>query len=247
MANPVDDRVRMLLTGTSIVVTRPRHQQTELVAALGGAGANVVSMPLIEIVEDEDGIEALRSLLVDAESISWVVVSSPNGARVVSMLHEEGCPLPPVAVIGAATAEAIGHSVDLVSRRANAASLVEDFPAGRGRVIVVQGERADDTLASGMASKGWDVTRCNVYRTLDASPGPEELQQAAACDAVVLASGSAVANWVRLIGADFAGAVVVIGPATQSAAETAGLVVAAVASEPSPAGIVEALCSALSP
>jgi len=237
----------MLLTGSSVAVTRPRHQQTELVDALDAAGARVVSIPLIEIVEDEDGIETLRTMLDDAESVSWVVVSSPNGARVVSMLHEEGCPLPPVAVIGTATAEAIGHSVELVSRRANAASLVEDFPAGEGRVIVVQGERADDTLTAGLTSKGWHATRCNVYRTLDASPGAAELEAATDCDAVVLASGSAVTNWVRLVGADYAGAIVVIGPATRSAAETAGLVVAAVASEPSPAGIVEALGSALSP
>ena len=237
----------MSLTGSRVAVTRPRHQQTELVAALDAAGAHVVSMPLIDIVEDQDGINSLRSMLVDVDSISWVVVSSPNGARVVSMLHEEGCPLPPVAVIGAATAEAIGHSVDLVSRRANATSLVDDFPIGEGRVIVVQGERADDILTTGLTAKGWAVTRCNVYRTLDASPDEDELEEAMRCDAVVLASGSAVANWVRLVGADFAGAVVVIGPATQSAAETAGLVVAAVASEPSPAGIVEALGSALSP
>lgn len=247
MSNPKDESADMPLTGTRVVVTRPRHQQTELIAALDASGAEVVSMPLIEIVEDADGIELLKSLLVDAESVSWVVVSSPNGARVVSMLHEEGLPLPSVAVIGAATAEAIGHCVDLVSRRANAASLVEDFPVGQGRVIVVQGERADDTLASGVSSKGWDVTRCNVYRTLDASPVAHERERAAECDAVVLASGSAVANWVRVIGDDFAGAVVVIGPATHAAAEEAGLEVTAVASEPSPAGIVEALCFALSP
>lgn len=237
----------MLLTGLSVVVTRPRHQQTELVAALGEAGARVVSMPLIDIVEDHDGIESLKSMLADADSISWVVVSSPNGARVVSMLHEAGCPLPPVAVIGTATAEAIGHSVDLVSRRANAASLVDDFPVGDGRVVVVQGERADDALTNGLTAKGWRATRCNVYRTLDASPDEDALKAAAQCDAVVLASGSAVSNWVRLIGTDFRGAVVVIGPATQSTAETAGLVVSAVAHEPTAVGIVDALCSALSP
>lgn len=247
MSDPADERRRMLLSGSYVAVTRPRHQQTELVNALVAAGAHVVSMPLIEIVEHHEGIESLRGLLVDAETVSWVVVSSPNGARVVAMLHEEGCSLPPVAVVGAATADAIGHSVDFVSRRASAASLVEEFPAGRGRVIVVQGERADDTLAAGLQEKGWDVVRCNVYRTLDSSPDPDELHEAAECDAVVLASGSAVSNWVRLLGADFAGAVVVIGPVTQSAAEAAGLVVAAVAHEPSPAGIVDALCSALSP
>ena len=247
MSDPGDERIRKLLSGSCVVVTRPRHQQAELVDALSVAGAHVVSMPLIEIVEHHEGIETLRSLLVEADTFSWVVVSSPNGARVLSVLHEEGCPLPPVAVIGTATADAIGHSVDFISHRASAASLVDEFPTGHGRVIVVQGERADDTLAVGLRDKGWDVVRCNVYRTLDSSPGRDELREAAECDAVVLASGSAVSNWVRLVGADFAGAVVVIGPVTQAAAESAGLVVAAVANEPSSAGIVDALCSALSP
>jgi uroporphyrinogen-III synthase len=247
MAIDGGDRVSALLAGRLVVVTRPRHQQEQLTTALVAAGAQVVSMPLIEIVESRDGIAALRRLLGEADTIAWVVVSSPNGARVVAMLHEEGCSLPPVAVIGEATAEAIGHAVDLVSHRANAASLVEVFPVGSGRVVVVQGERADETLITGLTAKGWDVSRCDVYRTLDASPSAEELDTATACDAVVLASGSAVANWVRLIGVGFEGEVVVIGPVTRAAAEAAGLVVAATAEEPSASGIVEALCSALSP
>lgn len=246
MSTTGDDRTAPL-AGMSVVVTRPRHQQTELVNALVEAGADVVTMPLIEIVENHEGIETLRRVLVDADALSWIVVSSPNGARVVAMLHEEGCSLPPIAVIGSATADAVGHSVDLISHRANAASLVEDFPIGAGRVVVVQGERADETLSGGLAAKGWDVVRCDVYRTLDASPDADELNEAIACDAVVLASGSAAANWARLVGADFPGAVVVIGPATESAAESLGLVVAATAQEPSPAGILGALRSVFSP
>lgn len=241
------ERLATVLAGRRVVVTRPRHQQGELVDALDGVGADVVSMPLIEIVESATGIDDLRRSLDDADSIAWITVSSPNGARVVAMLHEEGCSLPPIAAVGEATAHAIGHSVDLVSHRANAASLVDDFPAGNGRVVVVQGERADATLTTGLAAKGWTVSRCNVYRTLDASPSDDEVRDASQCDAVVLASASAAANWARLVGADFAGSVVVIGPTTKSAAEAAGLVVAAMADEPNIAGILEALCSALSP
>lgn len=242
-----NERLSTVLAGRSVAVTRPRHQQGELVDALADVGAIVVSMPLIEIVESASGIEDLRRNLDDADSIAWITVSSPNGARVVAMLHEEGCSLPPIAAVGEATAHAIGHSVDLVSRRANAASLVDDFPAGNGRVVVVQGERADATLTTGLAAKGWSVSRCNVYRTLDTSPSDDEVRDASQCDAVVLASASAASNWARLVGADFAGSVVVIGPATKSAAEAAGLVVSATADEPSIAGILEALCSALSP
>lgn len=235
------------LVGRQVVVTRPRHQQGELTDALARAGAEVISMPLIDIVEVPSGIASLRLQLADAENIAWIVVSSPNGARVVAALHEGGCALPAVAAIGEATADAIGHAVDFVSRRANAASLVDEFPIGDGRVVVVQGERADSTLADGLADKGWTVLRCNVYRTIDTEPTDEELTRARAADAVVFASGSAATNWARLVGPTFDGVIVVIGPVTKTAAESAGLVVGAMADEASVAGIVGALASTFSP
>ena len=235
------------LSGRRVVVTRPRHQQVELTQMLVAAGADVVGLPLIEIVEVRDGVHDLRSELADADAVAWLVVSSPNGARVVAALHEEGCAMPPVAAIGDSTAEAIGHAVDFVSRRANAASLVEEFPSGDGRVIVVQGERADATLVDGLTAKGWRVTRCDVYRTVDTEPSSEELESAASADAIVFASGSAAENWVRLVGAGFAGVVVVIGPVTKTAAEAAGLRVDAMAAEPSVEGLVAVLAASLAP
>lgn len=236
-----------VLSGRRVVVTRPRHQQVELTETLVAEGADVVSLPLIEIVEVRDGVQRLRGELADADAIAWLVVSSPNGARAVAVLHEEGCAMPPVAAIGESTAEAIGHAVDFVSRRANAASLVEEFPPGDGRVIVVQGERADTTLVDGLTAKGWRVTRCNVYRTVDTEPSSAELASAASADAIVFASGSAAENWARLVGAGFAGVVVVIGPVTKSAAEAVGLRVDAMAAEPSVEGLVAVLAATLSP
>ncbi len=235
------------LTGRRVVITRPRHQQDELAGALSAAGADVVRLSLIDIVEVRGGVEDLRSELADADAIAWLVVSSPNGARVVAALHEEGCAMPSVAVIGESTARVIGHAVDLVSRRANAASLVAEFPTGEGRVVVVQGVRADTTLVDGLTAKGWRVTRCDVYETVNTAPSADDLARAASADAIVFASGSAAENWSRQSGADFEGVVVVIGPVTKTAAESVGLRVDAVAAEPSVEGLVAVLASTLSP
>jgi uroporphyrinogen-III synthase len=124
---------------------------------------------------------------------------------------------------------------------------VEEFPTGTGRVVVVQGERADGTLSDGLTMKGWCVTRCDVYRTIDTEPASNDLARAVSADAVVFASGSAAENWMRLVGPAFDGAVVVIGPVTKSAAEAVGLRVDATAEEASVAGIVTVLASTLSP
>ena len=236
-----------VLIDKRVVVTRPVHQQSDLVEALHIEGAIPVPLPLIDIVEIPAGVSDLRSLLADAENLSWIVVTSPNGARVVSMLHEDGCVLPPVAALGAATAEAIGHSVEFISSRAVAAALVDEFPNGIGSVVVVQGDLADPTLTSGLAAKGWNVNRCDVYRTIDTEPTHDELSDALDADAVVLASGSAARNWARLTGGDFTGEVVVIGPVTAAAAHEAGLHVSAVADTPTVPGMIDALAAALSP
>lgn len=235
------------LLGARVVVTRPRHQQGELVSALHDQGAEPITLPMIDIVEVPSGVAELRLLLERADELSWLVVTSPNGARVVSILHEEGCALPPIAALGTATADAIGHPVEFVSHRATAASLVDDFPEGAGLVVVVQGDLADETLSAGLAAKGWAVRRCNVYRTVDTAPDDEDLRVALNADAVVLASGSAARNWARLVADEFSGVVVVIGPVTAAVAQEVGLVVSAVAEEPTVEGLVSALGSALSP
>lgn len=236
-----------VLAGQRIVVTRPLHQQTELIDALRNDGAEPITLPMIDIVEVPAGVDELRNLLADAENLSWLVVTSPNGARVVSLLHEDGCALPPIAALGPATADAIGHSVEFVSSRAVAAALVDEFPRGSGSVVVVQGDRADDTLSTGLVDKGWTIHRCDVYRTVDTNPTHDEMAEALDADAVVLASGSAARNWVRLADDAFAGVVVAIGPVTAAAAAEVGLHVSAVADSPTVSGLIDALTSALSP
>lgn len=235
------------LVGSHVVITRPRHQQGELAQALIACGAAPIEVPMIDIIEIPTGVAELRKILLDAEDLAWLVVTSPNGARIVSILHEEGCVLPPTAALGVATSEAVGFAVEFVSPRATAASMVEAFPSGTGSVVVVQGDLADDTLSIGLEGKGWSVQRCNVYRTVDTEPDGALIQDACGADAVILASGSAARNWARVVDGNFDGAIIAIGPITATAAHEVGLVVSAVAEEPTVAGLINALGSALSP
>lgn len=230
-----------MVNGRRVVVTRPRGQSEELADALRVAGAEPVELPMITIVTREEGVNALRASLGRVEEIDWLVVTSPNGARVVRTLHEDGVPLPSVAALGDATAATLGHDVEFVATRAIGSVLVDEFPSGTGHVVLVQGSLAEDTVVRGLTEKGWRVTRHDVYDTNDAVLDENDAARVAGADAVVFASGSAVRNWVRHFGPDFDGVVVVIGPVTQRVAEDEGMNVAAVADEPTPAGIVRAL------
>ena len=98
------DRVR-------VVVTRAIPQAAPLIAAIEDLGGEPVALPLLELVDAEDGGAALREAVNGASEADWLVVLSSNGA----VRLPEG-PFPgKVAAIAAGTARALdemGYSVD---------------------------------------------------------------------------------------------------------------------------------------
>lgn len=236
----MDDPVTGSLRGRSVVVTRSSRQNEALSRMLVERGATVVEMPLIGIVEPEDGGAARDGALATVGDFDWLVVTSPNGAeRVAAFLGDR--PRPRVAVVGAATESALGRRADLVPDRALADALVEGFPTGSGNVMVVQGELADDSLTEGLAAKGWSVTKVVAYRTIAVEPSERSRADALACDALLLASGSAAAAWCRFMGAVTPEVVVAIGPSTAQVATDLGITVTAVAHTHTLEGMVGAL------
>ena len=235
------------------MVTRALEQAGPIVEVLSAAGANVISLPLIEIIEPPDGGAARDAELANIGSYEWLVVSSPNGARrVVAALQEavkNSMRIPRIAVLGNGTREVVegvaGITVDVQAEVPSGEGLVQSFPTHANgspeKVLLVQGEGADLTVISGLIEKGWDVTRVNAYRTAYCVPSPEMRAEVEQGDAVVFASGSAARSWVSALGTEFRGKVVVIGPVTQKVATSLGLEVHAVAEVPTPEGICAAL------
>jgi uroporphyrinogen-III synthase len=149
-------------------------------------------------------------------------------------------------VIGAATEAALGRRADLVPARSIAEGLLDEWPAGSGRVLLVQGDQARDTLAAGLRERGWDVDRVVAYRNQAVVPDAGLLARAAAADAITFMSGSAVRSYLDAAGRDGLPPLVVsVGPATTAVAEAAGIVVTATAHEHSAAGVIGALTEAV--
>jgi len=242
------------LSGRQIVVTRAEEQAGPIVDVLSAAGAHVISLPLIEIVEPLDGGAARDAALATISSYEWIVVSSPNGARRVTgaLQHSinNAMRIPHIAVLGNGTRQVIEDvlqiEIDVQAAVPSGEGLVQSFPSHANgsegnTVLLVQGESADLTVVTGLAEKGWEVTRVNAYRTALCVPSGETREQVQHGDAVIFASGSAARSWVSSLGTDFKGKVVVIGPVTQKVATSLGLKVHAVAEVPTPEGICAAL------
>ncbi|MCE2854196.1 MAG: uroporphyrinogen-III synthase [Ilumatobacteraceae bacterium] len=239
------------LSNCTVVVTRAAEQSADLTAALEAHGVAVVEMPLIAIDEPEDdGAERDRTLHNFTE-FEWIVVTSPNGAgRVRPFFDAHGAAgdfseLPKVAAVGLATERALGHPAQLTADPARASVLIEEFPEGRGHVLVVQGERAGNEVEVGLRAKGWSVTRVNAYRTVTLEPTFEQREDVRTADAVVFASGSAVQAWFDSFGVDTPPVVASIGPVTTRTANDLGMHVSTTAEVQTVVALADAVVSAL--
>ena len=227
------DRVR-------VVVTRAIPQAAPLIAAIEDLGGEPVALPLLELVDAEDGGEALREAVNGASEADWLVVLSPNGA-----VRLPGGPFPgKVAAIASGTAgvlDEMGYSVDLIPEVASSVGLLGAFAATEfaGRVIIAQAEVGRPELADGLRERGVEVEVVDAYRNVMPELEPAPVSAAMEADVVVFASPSAVTRYVEHVGRTPARAVC-IGTVTAAEAKAAGFDVA-VSESPTTDAIVAAL------
>lgn len=238
------------LEGCTVVVTR--EHRGELGRLLDLAGATVVHVPLIEIVDvDRERRERLDAA-IDGEP-DWLIVTSAAGADRVGRV--ERYPRIRLAAVGTATAARLAdiadRPVDLRPTRQIASSLVEAFVSvvdAPQRVLIAQGDLADDALARALVAAGHEVDVHVAYRTLTRFPSDDERTAAAGADGVVFASGSSARAWAAAFGdatrEQLPSIVVAIGPSTTAAAAESGLKITHEAAEHSLAGIIDELTEA---
>ena len=222
---------RRPLFGRSVVVTRTRHQASELSAALLELGAAVVEVPVIELGPPDDGGAALVEAAAGLDRYDWVILTSPNGAaRLLDAVPDaRAFGRAKVAVIGPGTAAVMAAArivADLVPEHFVAESLLEAFPSGPGRVLLARATVARDLLPSGLRDRGWEVDVVDAYRTGPASITDVQRAAVAAADLITFTSSSTVEHALAAFGAaGLPPAVACIGPVTAATARALGLTV----------------------
>lgn len=236
------------LSGRSIVVARAEAQAVPLIEALEAEGADVVPLPMIEVVFAADDERELRAAIDTLEGSDWVVFTSANAvaacvaAGILGWLDTVR-----VAAIGSATSRAlddVGVHVDFVPPEATAASLAENLPSG-GRALLPLAELAADTLETGLVARGFETTRLTAYRTAVPEHEATQLDEARNADLILATAPSIVDRLVRQLGIDgIPEPLICIGPSTAAAAERHGLDVV-VASPHNDEGLVVAASQTL--
>ncbi len=240
-----------------VIVTRPSGDAAALTLALVDRGFAPVAVPAIAIEPVDPGV--IDTFVDRLPGADWVVVTSANAVRALAeAAHRRGVTLTAPglrwAAVGAATGralQAMGVTVVFRPGDATGAALAEGLPVAAGEIVLLpRGDLADEYLPRRLAERGARVDTVIVYRTVEAPLVSRPLISQALDEhpaAVVMSSGSAVRGWMQLArdaGVDDAAravGIVAIGPTTVAEARRLGLVVAAVAADPHPAAVADAV------
>lgn len=226
------------LAGRTVVITRAADQADETSRLVASFDGIPLVVPLIEIVDEPSGMDELAELQLT--EIDWIVVTSPNGARRVAHVVSAESHTPRIAAIGGATAAMLPRC-ELVADIQNADGLLEIFPQGPGRIVVVQALGAEPTLVNGLVELGWNAYAIKAFRARAVQPSDDQQRAALAADAVLFASGSAARAWVEVFGLNSPPVVIAIGGQTAEAVERAGLKVSATSADHSVYGMLVCL------
>jgi len=192
-----------------VALTRAAGGNEALAARLREAGLEPVECPLV-------AVRPLPGGPVDVRGYDRLCLTSRHGVEALFARGLEG-ELPPVAVVGPGTAEALrsrGVEPELVAEVSTQEGLAAALPRPAGRVLFAGAEGARDVLVREL-----DADFVPLYRTVELRPDrfPE-------ADLVVLASASAARAFAAL---GRPAPVVSIGPVTSTAARGLGLHVVA--------------------
>lgn len=224
------------LANRRILITRTRHQASDLAARLDALGSTPILIPTIEIVPPET-YAPLDAALAQLDQYDWLLFTSANA---VEVFHQRSNPtMTPkrIAVIGPATARAvqgIGLQVDLIPAKYVAESLAEALIpeiAGK-RILLIRAAEARDILPEALTAAGAAVTVAEAYRNqipLDSVAALRQLFNSPASypDVITFTSASTACNLIALL--EVAGitlpvssALASIGPITSQALRDLG-------------------------
>ena len=254
-----------LLLHKRVLITRARHQASELAAQLESLGAVCLLVPTIEIIPPPS-FQDLDQAIRQVNTFDWLLFTSVNAVEVfVERLNSvalassgsaAGRLLPRIAAIGPATARAIrsaGFEVALMPREyvAEALSAALTPYAPGARMLYLRAADARDHLHEALTAAGARVSSVVAYRSRIPPASVSDLMHLFSTaysypDAITFTSASTVRNLVSLLKSAAlelpAGVLIAsIGPITSQALREAGLQPGVEAAEATIGALIEAI------
>jgi len=248
---------KLPLFGQKVVITRDRRQSPLLAEPLEALGAEILFVPVIEIVDAAEASSLARAVR-ELASYDWLIFTSVNGVRhFVEALDRSDRDLRDLkgklCAIGPATRaaiEALHLRVDVMPEEYVAESLVAAL-AGEElkgkRVLLPRAAVARDLVPDTLRERGAAVDVVEAYRTIIPADAAARAKEALAHkpDWITFTSSSTVTNLLAVAGREALAGIKVasIGPVTSATARAAGLVVDVEAQPHTIEGLVDALAA----
>jgi uroporphyrinogen-III synthase len=248
------------LANKRILITRTRHQASDLAAQLEALGATPILIPTIEITPPAT-YAPLDAALAQLEAYDWLLFTSVNAVEIFHLRRIPFLKPKRIAVIGPATARAVqaaGLTVDLIPPQYIAESLAVALTpyAPSSNMLLIRAAEARDHLPEALTSAGAAITIAEAYRNQippDSIPALQHLFSAPALypDAITFTSASTARNLFDLLetanvtlppGITLAS----IGPITSQTLRDLGHAPIVEAAAPSIAALIESLLAHLS-
>lgn len=233
---------RKPLFGRTILITRAQEQSEDLAIKLREGGANVISIPMIKIVQPEDW-GPVDQAIENLKNYNWIIFTSANGVRFfLRRLRENGKDLRElygvrIMAIGPGTAAEISRhdlKVDAMPEKFIAESVVDLFgDALNGmRILLPRAKVARDVIPRELSKRGAIVDVVPVYETMSPETARDELIKILKenpPDVITFTSSSTVRNFAEILGKENIKGmlngvrIACIGPVTKKSVEELGL------------------------
>jgi uroporphyrinogen III methyltransferase / synthase len=242
---------KLPLHGKQVVVTRARAQSADLVTRLAGLGADVIEIPVIELVAPKDWSE-LDTCIARISSYDWLVFTSTNAVDFFFSRVEDLRKLQArICAIGAATGEALRalrlppDLLPTLSTSEGIAGTFREFEMRGARVLFPRAELAREAAQAALLRMGAFVDAPVAYRNILPSDAEERIRAYSAAggkpDWILFTSPSTVNNFLSAGGAALieGSRIASIGPSTSEAVRKQCLIVHAEPDIPSAEALAE--------
>lgn len=161
------------LTGLHILVTRPVHQTEPLNSRLTALGAQIATLPALDIIAND--------YAAPTQSYDLLIFISSNAVRFGHSLLEAQ-PQARIAAVGTRTTESLvaaGHSVDIAPEAASSSEALLHHPLlvnPPKHILIVRGVGGRTLLQEELTARGSQVDIVEVYRRTPHQPDPQQLQ-----------------------------------------------------------------------
>ncbi|MFZ3129508.1 MAG: uroporphyrinogen-III C-methyltransferase [Desulfosporosinus sp.] len=247
------------LFGRRIVVTRARHQASELSQAIEALGGEAWEFPTIEIAPPTDSAYLMKAIN-NLPGFQWLIFTSVNGVEAffTELKNQErdvrdlvGAEIVAIGPATRAALEKRGLHIGYMPEEYRAEKIVEGLAnrvVSGQRVLLARAEEARNILPESLKAMGVEVWDVPVYKTVTGGANRGELQhmlRAKEIHAVTFTSSSTVRNFVTLLDGNVSLLEDVllysIGPITSATARELGLKIFKEAAQYTISGLVEAL------